>query len=178
MLKSELLKIVEEKMIESVLLKIADIDLNARDMQIFNAYSNKKSSSDIGDSEMQEFSEVAEKVKSALLANLATLSVNKLIPLLTSCNMDFGFPFGADNPHNLGYFGKIVKGKFTGREINKLFALSEARSKYIDGKIDDFSEADEQTLEELAQKARGILIAKIEPCDAVKLFTEPENVCK
>ena len=29
-------------MIESVLLKIADIDLNARDMQIFNAYSNKK----------------------------------------------------------------------------------------------------------------------------------------
>lgn len=168
-------------MIKSKLLKIADIDLNARDMQIFNAYSNKKSSSDIGDSEMQEFGAVAEKVKSALLANLATLSVNKLIPLLTSCNMDFGFHFGADNPdnpHNLGYFGKIVKGKFTGKEINKLFALSEARSKYIDGKIDDFSEADEQTLEELAQKARGILIAKIEPCDAVKLFTEPENVCK
>ena len=164
-------------MIKSELLKIADVDLNARDMQIFKAYSNKKSSSDIGDSEMQEFGAVAEKVKSALLANLATLSVNKLISLLTSWNMDFGF-FGVDNPHNLGYFGKIVKGKFTGKEIDKLFALSEARSKYIDGKIDDFSEADEQTLEELAQKARGILIAKIEPCDAVKLFTEPENVCK
>lgn len=169
-------------MIKSELLKIADVDLCARDMQIFNAYSNKKRSSDISDSEMQEFSEVAEKVKSALLANLATLSVNKLIPLLTSCNMDFGFPFGfpfgADNPHNLGYFGKIVKGKFTGREIDKLFALSEAYSEYTDGEIDSFSEADEQTLEELAQKARGVLIAKIEPCDAVKLFTEPENVCK
>lgn len=164
-------------MAKDTLIEMVETDLSAKEVRILKACSDKESD-EFSDKEMQEFGTVAEKVKSALLANLATLSVNKLIPLLTSCNMDFGFPFGADNPHNLGYFGKIVKGKFTGREINKLFALSEARSKYIDGKIDDFSEADEQTLEELAQKARGIIIAQIEPCDAVKLFTEPENVCK
>lgn len=164
-------------MAKDTLIEMVETDLSAKEVRILKACSDKELD-EFSDREMQEFGAVAEKVKSALLANLATLSVNKLIPLLTSCNMDFGFPFGADNPHNLGYFGKIVKGKFTGREINKLFALSEARSKYIDGKIDDFSEADEQQLEELAQKARGVLIAKIEPCDAVKLFTEPENVCK
>lgn len=164
-------------MAKDTLIEMVETDLSAKEARILKACSDKESD-EFSDKEMQEFSEVAEKVKSALLANLATLSVNKLIPLLTSCNMDFGFPFGADNPHNLGYFGKIVKGKFTGREINKLFALSETYSEYIEGEIDNFSETDEQRLDELAQKARGILIAKIEPCDAVKLFTEPEKCCK
>lgn len=166
-------------MAKDTLIEMVETDLSAKEVRILKACSDKEPD-EFSDKEMQEFSEVAEKAKSALLANLATLHISKLIELLTSgCMFVPGIrKVIGNNPHKLGCFGYVVKGKFTGREIDKLFALSEAYSEYTDGEVDSFSEADEQTLEELAQKARGILIAKIEPCDAVKLFTEPENVCK
>lgn len=166
-------------MAKDTLIEMVETDLGAKEVRILKACSDKELD-EFSDREMQEFSAVADKAKSALLANLATLHINKLIELLQSgCLFVLGtHKLIGNNPHKLGCFGMVVKGKFTGKEINKLFALSETYSEYIEGEIDNFSEADEQRLEELAQKARGIIIAQIEPCDAVKLFTEPENVCK
>ncbi|MGX3010717.1 hypothetical protein ACWIUD_04015 [Helicobacter sp. 23-1044] len=182
-------------------LEMVETDLSAREVRILRECSTKKPS-ELSDSEMQEFSEVAEKAKGALLANLATLHISKLVAMLRSNGVSINeLLFGkgivggaitatigfwgalhnaqnkqgnADENASLGYFGRIIKGEFTGKEFDDFFALAKARKKYIKGETDDFSEADEQRLGELAQKARGIIIAQIEPLEATKFFAYPQ----
>ncbi len=173
--------------------------LSAREARILRECSTKKAS-ELSDEMMSEFSEVAQKAKATLLANLTTLSIDKLMTLLVvnSSNINIsellfgkglvgkGFA-GIGNFLNqakakeateiiaLGYFGEMIKGDFTGKEFDEFVALAKARSEYIDSKIDDFSDEQESRLDELANKAKGIIIGKIEPLDAIVIFTDPKS---
>ena len=135
--------------------------LSAREARILRA-------SEISDEMMSEFSEVAQKGKDMLLANLATLSMNKLIALINNGRTTRILPF---SNAKLNDFGNMLKGEFTGNEFDELLALIKTRNEYIDGKIDDFSDEQEGKLEALAQKARGIIIGKIEPLEATAIFS-------
>lgn len=169
--------------------------LSAREARVLRECSAKKPS-ELSDEMMSEFSEVAQKAKATLLANITTLSIDRLMTLLVANRSNInellfgkglvgrGFA-GIGNFLNqtkakestetiaLGYFGEMIKGDFTGKEFDEFFALVKARSEYIDGKIDDFDDKKESRLDELANKAKGIIIGKIEPLEATKLFAYP-----
>lgn len=173
--------------------------LSVREARVLRECSVKKPS-ELSDEMMSEFSEIAQKAKATLLANLTTLSIDRLITLLVvnrgSSNINELLLFGKELVSNftgisiflnkknaketadivaLGYFGEMIKGDFTGKEFNEFFALVKARSEYIDGKIDDFDDKKESRLDELANKAKGIIIGKIEPLDAIVIFTDPKS---
>ncbi len=166
--------------------------LSAREARVLRECSAKKPS-ELSDEMMREFSEIAQKAKATLLANLTTLSIDRLMTLLVANRSNInellfgkglvgrGFA-GIGNFLNqtkakestetiaLGYFGEMIKGEFTGNEFDELLALIKTRNEYIDSKIDDFSDEQESKLEALAQKARGIIIAKIEALEATAIF--------
>lgn len=146
--------------------------LSAREARILRA-------SEISDKMMSEFSEVAQKGKDMLLANLATLSIDRLMTLANNGKATNNFmPFSFASSEKLNDFGEMIKGDFTGKEIDEFFALAKARSEYIDSKIDDFSDEQENRLDELANKAKGIIIGKIEPLDAIVIFTDPKSALR
>lgn len=150
-----------ENIMRYISIEIIEDSLSAREARILRA-------SEISDDMMSEFSEVAQKGKDMLLANLATLSMNKLIALINNGRTTQILPF---SNAKLNDFGNMLKGEFTGNEFDELLALIKTRNEYIDGKIDDFSDEQEGKLEALAQKARGIIIGKIEPLDATAIFS-------
>ena len=150
-----------ENIMRYISIEIIEDSLSAREARILRA-------SDISDEMMSEFSEVAQKGKDMLLANLATLSMNKLIALINNGRTTQILPF---SNARLNDFGNMLKGEFTGNEFDELLALIKTRNEYIDGKIDDFNDEQEGKLEALAQKARGIIIGKIEPLEATAIFS-------
>lgn len=150
-----------ENIMRYISIEIIEDSLSVREARILRA-------SEISDDMMSEFSEVAQKGKDMILANLATLSMNKLIALINNGRTTQILPF---SNARLNDFGNMLKGEFTGNEFDELLALIKTRNEYIDGKIDDFSDEQEGKLEALAQKARGIIIGKIEPLDATAIFS-------
>lgn len=150
-----------ENIMRYISIEIIEDSLSAREARILRA-------SELSDEMMSEFSEVAQKGKDMLLANLATLSMNKLIALINNGRTTQILPFSNTK---LNDFGNMLKGEFTGNEFDELLALIKTRNDYIDGKIDDFSDEQEGKLEALAQKARGIIIGKIEPLEATAIFS-------
>lgn len=147
--------------------------LSAREARVLRECSAKKPS-ELSDEMMSEFSEVAQKAKATLLANLATLSIDELMAL-TNHFKTTGWKF---NDEKLNDFGEMIKGDFTGKEFDEFFALVKARSEYIDGKIDDFDDKKESRLDELANKAKGIIIGKIELLEGVVIFTDPKSALR
>lgn len=153
--------------------------MSAREARILKACSEKEQSGFSDD----EISEVTQKTKATLLANLATLSINSLMPLINHSKVGGLFLYGIpinnytkqDNGNGLTIFGKIIKGDFTGNEFDEFFTLVKTRGEYIDGKIDDFSDEKESRLNELVKKARGIIIGKIEPLEGIAIFTDIKN---
>lgn len=143
--------------------------LSAREARVLRECSAKKPS-ELSDEMMSEFSEIAQKAKATLLANLTTLSIDKLMALTNYGKTTRALTFSDET---LNDFGEMIKGDFTGKEFDEFFALVKARSEYIDGKIDDFDDKKESRLDELANKAKGIIIGKIEPLEATKLFAYP-----
>lgn len=143
--------------------------LSAREARVLRECSAKKPS-ELSDEMMSEFSEIAQKAKATLLANITTLSIDKLMAFINNDKNTQLLPF---SEARLNDFGEMIKGDFTGKEIDEFFALAKARSEYIDDKIDDFSDEQESRLNELANKAKGIIIAKIEALEATKLFAYP-----
>ncbi len=160
-----------ENITQYIFIEIIEDSLSASESRILRECSTKKAS-EISDEMMSEFSEVAQKAKDMLLANLATLSMNKLIALINNGKTTQLLPF---SEARLNDFGNMLKGEFTGNEFDELLALIKTRNEYIDGKIDDFSDEKEGRLEELAQKARGIIISKIEPLEATAIWTNAED---
>lgn len=140
--------------------------LSAREARILRECSTKKAS-ELSDEMMSEFSEVAQKAKATLLANLTTLSIDKLMALI---NYGETTRWGLLS-ERLNDFGEMIKGDFKGKEFDEFFALAKARSEYINSKIDDFSDEKESRLNELVKKARGIIISKIEPLEATAIFS-------
>lgn len=143
--------------------------LSAREARVLRECSAKKPS-ELSDEMMSEFSEIAQKAKATLLANITTLSIDRLMALT-----NYGKTTGWGLNETLNDFGEMIKGDFKGKEFDEFFALAKARSEYIDGKIDDFSDEQESRLDELANKAKGIIIGKIEPLDAIVIFTDPKS---
>lgn len=146
--------------------------LSAREARILRECSAKKAS-EISDEMMSEFSEVAQKAKATLLANLTTLTIDKLMALI-----NYGETTSWGLSKRLNDFGEMIKGDFKGKEFDEFFALAKARSEYINSKIDDFSDEQESRLDELANKAKGIIIGKIEPLDAIVIFTDPKSALR
>ena len=140
-------------------IEMVEDSLSAREARILRV----NESSD----EMSEFSEVAEKAKATLLVNLTTLSIDKLMAFINNDKNTQPWPV---SEARLNDFGEMIKGDFTGKEIYEFFALAKARSEYIDGKNDDFDDKKESRLDELANKAKGIIIGKIEPLEATAIF--------
>lgn len=155
-----------ENIMQYTFIGIIEDGLSASESRILKACS-EKSVSEISDDMMSEFSKVAQKGKDMLLANLATLSMNKLIALINNDKTTQLLPF---SKAKLNDFCEIIKGEFTGNEFDELLALIKTRNEYIDSKIDDFNDEQEGKLEALAQKARGIIIAKIEALEATAIF--------
>ena len=146
--------------------------LSAREARILRA-------SELSDEMMSEFSEIAQKAKATLLANLATLSIDRLMTLANNGKATNNFvPFSFASSEKLNDFGEMIKGDFTGKEIDEFFALAKARSEYINVKNDDFDDKKESRLNELANKAKGIIISKIEPLDAIVIFTDPKSALR
>lgn len=145
--------------------------LSAREARVLRECSAKKPS-ELSDEMMSEFSEVAQKAKATLLANLTTLSIDELMALTNYGKATRALTFSYET---LNDFGEMIKGDFTGKEFDEFFALAKARSEYIDSKIDDFSDEQESRLDELANKAKGIIIGKIESLDAIVIFTDPKS---
>lgn len=142
-------------MSKSVLLEMLSNDLSDKELQIL-----KSAKSQTSDEVTSEFSKVIEIAKSALLANIITLSFDNLMALLTNID-NYG--------RHLDYFGEIVASEFTSGELDEFFALVKAKSECISGKNNDFSEAQESRLNELANKAKGIIIGKIESLETSKI---------
>lgn len=142
-------------MSKSVLLEMLSNDLSDKELQIL-----KSAKRQMGDEVTSEFSKVIEIAKSALLANIITLSFDNLMSLLTNID-NYG--------RHLDYFGEIVASEFTSSELDEFFALVKAKSECNNGKNNDFSEAQESRLNELANKAKGIIIGKIESLETSKI---------
>lgn len=145
--------------------------LSAREARVLRECSAKKPS-ELSDEMMSEFSEIAQKAKATLLANITTLSIDNLMALTNYGKTTRALTFSYET---LNDFGEMIKGDFKGKEFDEFFALAKARSEYIDSKIDDFSDEQESRLNELANKAKGIIIGKIEPLDAIVIFTDPKS---
>lgn len=157
---------------EYTFIKMVENSFSTREARVFKKCSENKPS-ELSDEMMSEFSEVAQKAKATLLANLATLSIDELMALT-----NYGKTTGWGLNETLNDFGEMIKGDFKGKEFDEFFALAKARSEYIDSKIDDFSDEQESRLDELANKAKGIIIGKIEPLEGVVIFTDPKSALR
>lgn len=157
---------------EYTFIEMVEDSFSTREARVFKKCSAKKAS-ELSDEMMSEFSEIAQKAKATLLANITTLSIDRLMALI-----NYGKTTNWGLSETLNDFGEMIKGDFKGKEFDEFFALAKARSEYIDSKIDDFSDEQENRLDELANKAKGIIIGKIEPLDAIVIFTDPKSALR
>lgn len=149
---------IKKAISKSALFEMVNDALSAQELQIL-----KSAKSQMSDEVTSEFSKVVEIAKSSLLANIITLSSDNLMELLTDID-NYG--------RHLDYFGEIVANEFTSSELDEFFALVKAKSAYINGKNNDFSDEKESRLDELANKAKGIIIGKIESLEISKIAND------